>query len=134
MVNEIFCRGEEANGSGWKLDFRRNLFQWEHAVWNNLLRSVSMSSISRGSEDCLIWKGENHGIFSAKYLCDLIEKGKGQGNGQELYWDGMENFCTLKDSTVLLARSLGKNSHKRLVDKVEYFISFIRLTMCFLWH
>ncbi|CAL5341130.1 unnamed protein product [Camellia sinensis] len=25
--------------------------------------SLSMSSILRGSEDCLIWKGENHGIF-----------------------------------------------------------------------
>ncbi|THG13110.1 hypothetical protein TEA_011690 [Camellia sinensis var. sinensis] len=50
------------NGSGWKLDFRINLFQWEHEVLNNL-QSLSMSSILRGSEDCLIWKGENHGIF-----------------------------------------------------------------------
>ena len=55
----------------WKLRWRRNGFEWENALREEVLTSLSSVTLNRCGKDTMTWEGED---FSVKKEYDCVSK------------------------------------------------------------
>ncbi|GMI73152.1 hypothetical protein like AT3G09510 [Hibiscus trionum] len=83
--------GLKVNDSwSWNICLRRRLFDWEISQWDSLLRELSDIKTNGFSHDCLVWRGNCEGIYSAKsgYLC-TNKRTKIPFDWKGLVWSGL---------------------------------------------
>lgn len=65
----------------WQFQWRRDLFQWELELLNDLHLVLASVKLNRFSQDRLAWKFDKKGIFSVQSLVKSVMAEKEHANG-----------------------------------------------------
>lgn len=75
----------------WDIGFRRRLFEWEKAIFQDLLDCINQVKISFDKEDKLVWKEGQNEMFSSRsfYNFCLMQNGFVEVQWAKFLWKGI---------------------------------------------
>ncbi|GMI83017.1 hypothetical protein like AT4G29090 [Hibiscus trionum] len=62
----------------WKIELRRNLFDWELDAWSSFMNNISNACFRQNSTDNLRWKACSSGMFSVKSFRNVLSPADAQ--------------------------------------------------------
>ncbi|KAK2640371.1 hypothetical protein Ddye_028166 [Dipteronia dyeriana] len=80
----------------WKVNLRRQVFDWEVVQWIRFLSFLDYLVIQRNSNDSLAWAFNANGIYSVKSFCRSLESMEENFDSSNLLW---KSLCPLKIET-----------------------------------